>query len=182
MIVKLRDVGHQVYVSIYAGTPYIKAEPCDDEQLRVFNEAVSSFLNTGGADALIDNGVGFWTEHRMLWGEKQWFRVTTKNNEESLSQVLDRYIMRQKTHLSLTTHKGFSLDLENHSVLTLTALRLNQNMWPEAVAPRGEADEDQGESDIEDLDNEEKFVDDKLFQDSTIKAVAESLELEGSGQ
>ncbi len=141
-----------------------------------------SFLNTGGADALIDNGVGFWTEHRMLWGEKQWFRVTAKNNEKSLSQVLDRYIMRQKTLLSLTTHKGFAQDLENHAVLTLAAARLNHKLWPEAIVLQPEDDEDQGASDTENVDDEEKFVDDELFHNSTIKAVAESLELEGSGQ
>jgi hypothetical protein len=147
--VKLRAVGHQVYVSLYAGIPYLKAEPCDEEQLRVFNEAVLSFVNAGGADALVDSGVGFWTEHRMLWGERQWFRVTTTSKDKSLSQVLDLYIMRQTILLSLTTHKSFASELENPSVLTLTASRINQTAWPEAVVPHREADEDRGESVVE---------------------------------
>ena len=32
VITILREAGHQVYVSLYAGIPHIKEDPCDDDQ------------------------------------------------------------------------------------------------------------------------------------------------------
>ncbi len=63
----------------------------------------------GGSDALVHSGVGFWTEHKKLWSDDQWIRVTSMANEKSLSQVLDRYIMRQKVMLYLTVHRNFPI-------------------------------------------------------------------------
>ena len=66
VIASLRGSGHQVYGSLYAGIPHVKTDPCDEGQLRDFEETTLQCLNTGGYDALVDSGVGFWTEHRKL--------------------------------------------------------------------------------------------------------------------
>ncbi len=42
-------------------------------------------LDKGGSDDMVDSGVGFWTEHKKLWSDDQWFRVTSMANENSLS-------------------------------------------------------------------------------------------------
>ncbi len=69
--------------ALYAGIPHIKEDPCDDDQLQEFEEAVLQCLSTGGSDALVDSGVGFGTEHKKLWGEDQWFCVTSQANEKA---------------------------------------------------------------------------------------------------
>ena len=100
----IKDAGHQVHVSLYAGIPHLGAVPCDDEQRRNFEAGVLQCVSSGGTEALVDIGLGFWTDHHNLWGGTERFRITADKNERVLSQVLDRYIMRQKTMLSLTLH------------------------------------------------------------------------------
>jgi hypothetical protein len=162
----IKNAGHQVYVSLYAGIPHLKAVPCDDQQLKNFEEGVLQCLNSGGTEALVDNGVGFWTEHHRLWGEAEWFRITSEKNERALSQVLDRYIMRQKTMLSLTVHKEFSSDfVDNYSILATTALRLMTNQWPpEEVEPQDIEDEEYEEEPAG--PEEPKTIDDELYKES----------------
>ncbi len=109
--------------------------------------------------------------------------MVSYNNEKLLSQVLDRYIMHQKTLVSLTVHKGFPIEFENLTILSSTALRLFNNKWPEDAVPGQEPDnEEEASDDDEPLEEEQKHVASELFENTTAKALAESLELEGQGQ
>ncbi len=130
LISKLRAVGHQVYVCVYAGIPHIKTNPCEDKQLRLFEESVMNCVNCGGSEALVDQGLGFWTEHHKLWEDNGWFAITTTENERAVSQVLDRYIMRQKTILSLTIHPECVETYENQVMLRAAGIRLLPTPWP----------------------------------------------------
>ena len=97
MITELKAAGHQVYVSLYAGVSQLNEESGGPQQLRDFEDGVMSCMTLGGANALVDGGLGFWTEHNKLWDEGEWFRISSQTNEVALSRVLDRSIMRQKT-------------------------------------------------------------------------------------
>ena len=184
VITILKQAGHQVYVSLYAGIPHIKENPCDETQLRDFEESVLNCLSSGGSDALVDNGLGFWTEHRKLWGEGEWFAITSPNKEQALSRVLDRYIMRQKTMLSLTVHKDFATEFENSNVLTALALKHLNTQWPEdgdAVPEQDQGGDEGGEEEPAEEDSDKK-VSDELFKNTTIEKLAAFYELEGQGQ
>jgi hypothetical protein len=74
--------------------------------------------------------LGFWTEHRKLWCEEEWFSITSRDNEKVLSRVLDRYIMRQKIMLDLTINKDFQNQLEFTKILVI-GIKLHGSDWPE---------------------------------------------------
>ena len=175
LISTLRNAGHQVYVCVYAGIPHIKMNPCEDKQLRNFEESVMNCVNSGGSEALVDQGLGFWTEHHKLWEDNGWFAITTTENELAVSQVLDRYIMRQKTILSLTIHPGCAETYENQFTLRAAGIRLLATPWPVQgeIVPEPESDAvNRLEPKIGQESDAMQNIDKLLYENTTVELLA----------
>ncbi len=143
-----------------------------------------SCVSSGGSEALVDQGLGFWTEHNTLWAENEWFAVTTLDNERAVSRVLDRYIMRQKTMLSLTVHEECFAKYEDKVVFRAVGLGLLPTPWP--VEGEAAPEQYQGGDELEEKEYPEKDdcqnIDEELYEGTTIEALAASYEMEGEGQ
>ena len=182
----IKQAGHQVYVCLNAGIPHIREDPCEQTQLRKFEEAVLSCVSSGGSEALVDSGLGFWTEHRKLWGEGDWFAITSRDNEKVLACVLDRYIMRQKTMLSLTIHKDFQQHFEKYTHLPWLGIKFLGLAWPEdrqAVPEQDQGGDDEDTTQkVADETDWYKVISEELYKDTSIEKLSESYELEAQGQ
>ena len=185
LITALRQEGHQVYVCVYAGIPHIRENPCDEQQLGKFEESVMSCVSSGGADALVDRGLGFWTEHHKLWGDNEWFSITTTENEVAVSRVLDQYIMRQKTMLTLTVHPECNATYEGKMNFRAAGIGLLPAPWPEDVKdiPEQDWDDDDQTEQTENRESDEmQEVENGLYANTTVDSLAHSYELKGEGQ
>ena len=137
----------------------------------------------------MDSGLGFWTEHRKLWCEDEWFSITSRDNEKVLSRILDRYIMRQKIMLDLTVHKEFQNQLE-FTQLPVIGIELLGSAWPEdsqAVPEQDQIEPSVPEADEVAISNEtdatnwwETYTD--VYEGTTIEKLSESYEFGATGQ
>ncbi len=125
----ITQAGHQVYVSLNAGIPHTRTDPCEQDQLQEFEKFISTCVGGGQSGALVDSGLGFWTEHRKLWCEEEGFSITSPDNEKILACVLDRYIMRQKLMLCMTVNKDFRTLLDDAKILPI-GLKFLDTVWP----------------------------------------------------
>ena len=100
-------------------------------------------------------------------------------NEKLLSQVLDRYIMRQKVMLSLTIHKNFAVEFEKKTVLSSAAVGLYKSEWPADSGPIEEPEIEEVEEEESDEDEpayeEAKKVNDQLYEDFSQESLTELL-------
>ena len=133
----------------------------------------------------MDRGLGFWTEHHKLWEDNGWFAITTTENEFAVSQVLDRYIMRQNTILSLTIHPECVDTYEYKFVLRAAGIGLLPTAWPEKgeAAPEQDCDAvDRMEPKISQESDDMQRIDDSLYEKTTVESLAATYELQGQGQ
>jgi hypothetical protein len=95
-----------------------------DEILAKGDKAMSQFVQVGAMSGiLVDRGDGFGIEHTTFWNRDRWCDVSA--DEEGLSQVIDRYTMRQKVMLQLqigrTPFKRFvEMNLINYTAMQLS--------------------------------------------------------------
>jgi hypothetical protein len=151
----LQKTGHQVYLSVYAAIVHGKKDVVSEETLVTWDKAMSQFVSLGATSGiLVDRGNGFWNEHLTFWNQERWFCVS--EDEEVLSQVIDRYTMRQKAMLQLqigrVPFKKF-VDLE---LVAIAAVQLSKTPWPSAASYEVDADFEH----VYDVDDDEEDEDD----------------------
>jgi hypothetical protein len=132
MLASLCESGHHVYVTLYAGISYFKMDSTRYDALNDFEKSVSRCVSGGVEQSvLVDKGTGFWSEHKLIWSTEQWFCV---ENEKSLAQIIDRYILRQKVMLSLRVRKVLSPAFMELHTLSTAAFAFREKGWPSGVS------------------------------------------------
>ncbi len=100
--------------------------------MQAFEQAIQQCVSAAAeVGAVVDTGLGFWTEHNKMWNEEQWFSVTS--NEKLLANVLDGYIMRQKVMLHLSVRHTLLPLMEQKQNRSLASFKLFKAPWPEVI-------------------------------------------------